>query len=126
MKTQEVTKKQTVQGAKVVLPQNSAKAQELLNPTKTNTVVALATTNEDAAKTEEKEVAPKVAKVRTESMENLAMRLRKEKASEEAILSSFIQAYKVKGTQDIAFIKPRVTIYMKIADKAIAATTKAK
>jgi hypothetical protein len=117
MKTQEVTKNQTVQDAKVVLPQNSNKAQQLISSKKTDAVVAKATTKEQTAK---------VKKVRAESMENLAIRLRNEKADEKAILSAFVAAYKLKGIQDISFIKPRLKIYLKIADKAIAATTKAK
>lgn len=117
MKTQEVTKTQTVQDAKV-LPQNSAKAQKLINKSEaTEAVVTLVTTETKTAQT---------AKKRAESMEDLAMRLRKEKADEKAILSAFVKAYAVKGIQDINFIKSRLTIYLKIADKRIAATAKAK
>jgi len=117
MKTQEVAKNQTVQNAKVVLPQNSNKAQKLINNVKADAVVAKATTNGQTVT---------VKKARAESMENLAMRLRKERASEETILSAFVLAYKLKGIQDINFIKLRLKIYLKIADKRIAATTKAK
>lgn len=69
-----------------------------------------------------KPVVKKVTKVRTESMENLALRLRKEKADEGKIESAFKSAYKAKGIVDIKFITLRVAIYLKIADKAIANT----
>lgn len=117
MKANEVTKNQPVHSAKVVLPQNSDKAQQLISSAKTDAVVAKATTTEQTVK---------VKKARAESMEDLAMRLRKEQADEKTIMSAFVTAYKAKGKQDIAFIKPRVTIYLKIADKRIAATAKAK
>lgn len=126
MKTLEITKNQPVQSVKAV-PQTSEKAQKLMQKA---TVIALAITNEAATKAEVKEVTKvvkvaKVVKVKAESMENLAMRLRKQKADEKVILSAFVAAYKVKGIQDINFIKPRLTIYLKIADKRIATTAKA-
>src|ERR1035437_6024132 len=98
MKTQEVIKSQKVQSVKVV-PQTSEKAQKLMQKA---TVIAKAITNEAATKAEVKGITKvvKVAKVKAESMENLAMRLRKEKADEKAILSAFVTAYKVKGILD--------------------------
>lgn len=57
---------------------------------------------------------------RTESMEALASRLLKEKASEENIEKAFMAAYLLKGKTDKTFIKPRIAIYMNIATKRCA------
>ncbi len=64
----------------------------------------------------------KASKGKHESMEALALRLRKAKANEATILKAFTVAYKAKGQTDVKFIKPRVAIYLKIADNAITAS----
>jgi hypothetical protein len=77
-------------------------------------------TKKVSKKPETKPTVKKEPKVRAESMENLAIRLRKEKADEKTIESAFVKAYKAKGIVEIKFIRPRVAIYLKIADKTIA------
>lgn len=91
---------------------------------KTETVETKVT--KETKKPETKPTVKKEKKVRAESMEGLALRLRKEKANEATILKAFTAAYKVKGQTDVKFIKPRIVIYLKIADKAIANAKPAK
>jgi len=126
MKTTETTQNQTVRTS----PNMVAKMRADVKMAQANDVdkEELAEVQADKPKDIEvikkadKPTIKKVTKVRAESMEGLALRLRKEKANEATILKAFTVAYKAKGQADVKFIKPRVAIYLKIADKAIAAS----
>jgi hypothetical protein len=115
MKTANVSTNQPVQGKKTVA-QNTAQATKLLTAAQ-----------EPAVATEVKAV-PKAAKVKKDktarplSMEHLADQLRATNADAAAIESAFIAAYKVKGIEEITFIRKRIEIYLKISDKRIAAS----
>jgi hypothetical protein len=62
--------------------------------------------------------AQKITKVRNVlSMENLAVQLLTNKASEKEIEAAFVAAYATKGNTDLKFIKARIAIYLHIAQK---------
>lgn len=111
MKTTEAPKKQAVQ-----IPQTSEKAQKLIQQKEAVTLVTVKAKADTAVK------EPKKVKAPIESMEALAVRLIKEKATAETVKLAFITAYKLKGKTDIKFIEPRITIYLKIANKQLAKT----
>jgi len=102
---------------KVVLAENSKKAQEVLK-------------GKGKAKTESKgkaetKKAPK--KERAESNEHIGERLYAEKASEQKVLATFTKVYKdKKGITDKKFIKARAEIYMAIAEKRALAKKESK
>lgn len=114
--------------AKKVVAQNTEQASKLLSKqaeTDENNEVEAVTAPKTA-----KVAKPKGAKVpkspRPLSMEKLGDKLRAENATPEQIESAFVEAYKPKGVQDINFIKGRIEIYLKIADKRIAQATAVK
>jgi len=112
METQEAVKTQTVSKANTVIAQNTAKAEKLIS--KANDKKA------PAEKSNEKQ--KKEPKPRPESNEAMALRLYKEKASQEAIVNAFTAVYKQKkGVTDKKFIESRAAIYMRIAEKKAAA-----
>lgn len=111
------TKKNNTAPEKKVISDKSAQAQKILQQAEANKE---SKEEETTAKPETKTTVKKEPKLRTESMEKLGERLRKEKATEDTIKKAFTSAYKVKGIVDKAFIEKRITIYMKIADKHLA------
>ena len=104
---------------KVVLAENSKKAQELL---KGKGKAETKTTGKAETK---KAKAPK--KERAESNEHIGERLYAEKASEQKVLATFTKVYKdKKGITDKKFIKARAEIYMAIAEKRALAKKESK
>lgn len=104
MKTQELTKNQTVTKGHKTLPQNSEQAQKLIK----------------AKESTEKPVvekAKKEPKVRAESNEAAAERMLKEKTSAPQVLAYYKKYYEAKGISDAKFIEKRANIYITIAQK---------
>lgn len=98
---------------KVVIAENSAKAQNILKRTKKATGK-----KEDVKKDASKPTVKKAPKERAESNEHIGERLLAEKASTEKIIAAFTKVYKEKkGITDKKFIKARAEIYMNIAKK---------
>lgn len=117
---------------KVVLPQTSAKAQELIAKNHPEEAEKAKTTLKDVlvkAKAVKAEKAVKTEKKAKEagkyvhnitSMEKLGQYCVENKLSEEEIAEVFIAGYALKGVTDLEFIAPRIEIYLKIGRKNAA------
>jgi hypothetical protein len=96
-----------------VVKANIEEAVETAKTAKVKVKVKVAKEEVNAAKT-----AQKITKVRNVlSMENLAVQLLTNKASEKEIEAAFVAAYAAKGNTDLKFIKTRIAIYLHIAQK---------